>query len=110
MSSHVRLCEYIVRMWNSEQQYLEVGAHVLTVEVEEIYFLTGLSRRGENISLTGPQGGDITTQELIDRHYFLSTQMSGKNIPIKEVMDLPIWTVIFTIQWVAGSQGDHQDS
>ena len=36
--------------------------------------------------------------------------MSRKNIPIKEVMELPLWIVICTIHWVGGSQGDHQDS
>ena len=62
MKSHVRLLEYILRMWNLEQQYFELGAHILTVEVEDIYFLTRLSRRGEKISLTSPQGPDVTTQ------------------------------------------------
>ena len=42
MVSHERLLENILRMWNSEQQYFEVGAHILTVEVEDIYFLTSL--------------------------------------------------------------------
>ena len=36
MKSHVRLLEYILRMWNPEQQYFEVGSHILTLEVEEI--------------------------------------------------------------------------
>ena len=54
MRSQLRLLEYILRMWNPKQQYFEVGAHILTVEVEEIYFLTCLSRRGAPISLIGP--------------------------------------------------------
>ena len=87
-----------------------MGGHVLTVEVEEIYFLIGLSRHGVPISLTGPWGGDVTTHELIDRHFFPGTQMSGKKISIKEVMDLPLRTVFFTMKWVSGSQGDHQYS
>ena len=66
MVSHERLLEHILRMWNPEHLYLEVGAHILTVEVEDIYFLTGLSRRGAPISITGFRGGDITTRELID--------------------------------------------
>ena len=56
MKSHVRLLEYILRMQNPEQQYFEVGDHILIVEVEDIYFLTELSRRGDYISLMGPQG------------------------------------------------------
>ena len=45
MRAQLRLLEYILRMWNPEQQYFEVGDHdILTLEVEDIYFLTGLSR------------------------------------------------------------------
>ena len=97
-------------MWNLEQQYFEVGAHVLTIEVEDIYFLPGLSRQGTLISLTGSRGGDVTTKELIDRHYLLVTRTSGKKIPIKVVVDLPLCTLLFTMQKLAGSQGPHQDS
>ena len=36
MISHVKLLEYILQMWNPKQQYFEVGAHILSVEVEDI--------------------------------------------------------------------------
>ena len=87
-----------------------MGAHILTVEVEDIYFLTGLSRRGAPISLTGSCGGDITTRELIDRHCAPGTGTSRKNIPIKVVTDRALWTILFTMQRVARSQGVHQAS
>ena len=83
MVSHERLLEHILRMWNPEQQYFEVGAHILTSEVEYIYFLRGLSRRGAPISLNSSCGGDITTQEMINRHCIPGTRTSGKKIPIK---------------------------
>ena len=97
MRSHVRLMEYILRTWNPEQQHFKVGAHILTMEVEYIYLLTGLSRCRAPILLTGPRGGDVTTHELIDRHCFPGTQMCGKKIPIKEVMDFPLCTMFFTM-------------
>ena len=53
MVSHVKLLEYILRIWNPVQQNFEVGTHILTMEVEDIYFLTELSRCGVPISLTG---------------------------------------------------------
>ena len=53
MVSHECLLEHILHMWNPKQQYFEVGAHVLIIEVEDIYFLTGLSIWGAPISLTG---------------------------------------------------------
>ena len=36
MVSHERLLEQILRMCNPEQQYFEVGAHIIIVEVEDI--------------------------------------------------------------------------
>ena len=101
MVSHEQLLEHILQMWNPEQQYLEVGAHILIVEVEDIYFLTGLSRRGTPISLTGSRGGDITTRELIDRHCALGTGTPRKKNPIKAVTDRALRTILFTIQRVA---------
>ena len=44
MVSHEHLLEHILCMWNPKKEYFEVGAHVLKIEVEDIYFLTGLSR------------------------------------------------------------------
>ena len=82
----------------------------MTVEVEDIYFLTGLSRRGAPNSLTSSRGGDITTQELIVHHCFPGTKMSGKKIPIKVVRDLPLQIILFTMHRVAGIQGHHQAS
>ena len=97
-------------MWNLEKKYFEVGAHILIVEVEENYFLIGLSRRGDPISLIGPRGGDVTTQGFIDQYYFSGTQMSGKKIPIKDVRDLPLRKFHFSIQRVLGSYGAHHAS
>ena len=109
MVSHECLLEHILCMWNPEQQYFEVGAHVLKIEVEYICFLIGLLRWGAPISLIGSHGGDITTQELINHHCIPGTRTSGKKIPIKAVVDGPLHTVLFTMQRVAGSQGVHQE-
>ena len=88
--SHERLLEHILQMWNPEQQYFEIGAHILTLEAEEIYFLPGLSRWGAPISLTGSRAGDITTLELIDGHCAPGTRTLGKKIPIRAVTDRPL--------------------
>ena len=87
-----------------------VGAHVLIVEVEYIYFLIGLSRRGAPISLTGSRGGDITTQELINHHCIPGTRTLGKKTPIKAVVDGPLHMILFTMHRLEGSQRAHQDS
>ena len=67
------------------------------MEVEDIYLLTWISMQGEPISLTGPRRGHVTTQGLINQYCFPGTQMSGKNIPIKDVMEFPLRTILFTM-------------
>ena len=105
MVSHACVQDFVLQMWNTKQGNFEVGPRILTIEVEDIYFLIGLSRRGDPISLTSSRGGDVTTQELIDHDCFHGTKMLGKKIPIKTMMDLPLWIVLFTMQWVVGRQG-----
>ena len=107
MVSHEQLLEHILCMWNPEQQYFEVGGHIITVEVEDIYFLIGLSRRGAPISLTGSHARDITTRELIDHHCAPGTRTQGKKIPIRVLKNGPLWTILFTMQRVTECQGVH---
>ena len=83
---------------------------MLNSEVEDIYFLTGLSRWGAPISLAGSCGGDMTTQELINLYCIPGTRMSRKKIPIKAVVDNPLHTIIFTMQRLVGIQGPHHNS
>ena len=52
----------------------------------------------------------MTTQELIDCHCYPSMKMSGKKIPIKGVVDMPLRTIMFIIQMLARNQGPYQAS
>jgi hypothetical protein len=63
MRAQVRLLEHLVRMWDPDQQVFNVGAHTLTIDVEDIYFLTGLSRRGSHVSLSGNRRGGMKMSE-----------------------------------------------
>jgi hypothetical protein len=57
MRAQVRLLEYLVHMRDPDQQVFNVGAQTLSIDIKDIYFLTGLSRRGYYVSLTGSRGG-----------------------------------------------------
>jgi hypothetical protein len=50
-----------------------VGAHTLTMYIEDIYFLTGLSRRGSRVTLTGNRGGGEPMNHYISEHCVLGT-------------------------------------
>jgi hypothetical protein len=43
--------EYLFHMWNVNEEEFHVGVHKLTLEIDDIYFLTGLSCRGSWVSL-----------------------------------------------------------
>ena len=87
MRSHVCLLDHLIWMWDPDQQHFQVGAHILTIDVEEIYFLNGLSGRGRPISLTGPRGGEMFVDDLIDEHCVIRTWSQGGKIPIKHIVD-----------------------
>jgi hypothetical protein len=43
MRAQVQLLEHLVQMWDLDQQVFNVGADTLMIDIEDIYFLTGLS-------------------------------------------------------------------
>ena len=53
MKAHIRLLEYIIDMWDPDQENFVVGFDMLPIEVEDIYFLTGFSMRGSQAVLSG---------------------------------------------------------
>ena len=53
MKEHIRLLEYIKDMWDHDQDHFVVGVHILPIEDEDIYFLTGSSMRGNPIVISG---------------------------------------------------------
>ena len=79
MKAYVRLLEYMIDMWDLEQQHFVVGIQTLPIEIEDIYFLTGLSRRGRPVVLSEARGGETSLDELIDQYCELGMEpQSGK--------------------------------
>ena len=58
----------------------------LTIEVEEIYFITGLSRRGKVVNLRsrGPIGG-LTFDEYIAMYCYLDMEKVRSQIPTNSI-------------------------
>ena len=108
MRAHVRLLDHLTKMWDLEKQHFQVVMNILTIYVEDIYFLTGISRRGSLVSLFSPQGGEMTINGLINEHNVIGSTSQGKKIPIKYIMDRPLRSVAFTIEKVVGRKDSHQ--
>ena len=73
MKAYIILLEYIIDMWDPEQQHFVVGTHALTIDIEDIYFLTGLSQRGRPVVLSGARGGESSLDDFIDQYCALGT-------------------------------------
>jgi hypothetical protein len=107
MRAQVRLLEYLVHMWDPDQQIFHVGVHTLSLDIEDIYFLTGLSRHGYHVSLIGSKGGGLLMSEYCHLHCVPEAERSKGKVSIWGVQDLTLCTILFTISHMAGRFAPH---
>jgi hypothetical protein len=103
----LRLLEYLAHMWDVEQQVFHVGDYILMIDIEDIYFLTGLSYGGARVTLTGIRGGGEPMSHYINAHCVPDTQKSSDKVAIRNVHDLPLWTILYTTTCMEGSEAPH---
>jgi hypothetical protein len=94
-------------MWDPDQQVFNVGAHTLSIDIEDIYFLTGLSRRGYYVSLTGSRGGGIKMSEYCNQYCVLEVERKKGKFAIWGVEELTLHMILFTIAQMARSFAPH---
>jgi hypothetical protein len=84
-----------------------MGVHVLTLDIEDIYFLTRLSRHGAWVSLTGGRGGGLPMSDYIYQHYEPNFERCKGKVAIQGVRDLTLKTILFTIAQMVRSTLPH---
>ena len=79
MRSNVRLLEFLVNYWDHDLGAFDLQGEILEITLEDIYFISGLSRRGASINLEGTdRGGDLlSVQNYIDTYCVPGTQKMG---------------------------------
>ena len=55
----------MVAIWEPNSQRFLVGDQYLDIEVDDIYFLTGLSHRGKTVEFGGREGGGEPVESYI---------------------------------------------
>ena len=80
----------------------------LTIEVEDIYFITRLSRWGEVVNLRscGP-GGGLTIDEYIAVYYYLDMEKVGSQISTKSIQVLGLKAILLTLGRITGLASLH---
>jgi hypothetical protein len=59
MRAQVRLLQLLVDYWDPDSESFNLDGKPLRIEVEDIYFLMGLSRRGEVVNLKAGELGVV---------------------------------------------------
>lgn len=103
MRDQLKVLEHLVRMWDLDKNNFWIGVHTLTINVEDIYFLIGLSKKGAQVSLFGSKASGETIGDFIVKYSYVGTRKRSGNIPIKNVRDVPLKTIIFIITCISES-------
>jgi hypothetical protein len=107
MRAQVRLLEFLIRMWDPDQKIFNAGAHTLSINIEDIYFLIVLSRRGYHVSLTSSRGSGLTMSEYCNQYCVPEVERKKGKVAIWGVQDLTLHTILFTIARMARSVALH---
>lgn len=80
----------------------------LKIEVEDIYFITRLSHRGEVVNLRDHGiGGGMTVEDCIATYCLLDTQKVGSQVPIIAIMSLRLKIKILVLGRISSSTALH---
>lgn len=107
MRAQLMLLEYLVHMWDVDQWVFHVGVHTLSLDMEDIYFLTGLSRRGYHATLTEGRGDRLPMSEYVHQYCVPKAERIKDKVAIWGVQNLTLRTILFTIACMVGSATPH---
>ena len=99
----------LVDYWDPDSESFQIDGMSLTIEVEDIYFITGLSRWGEVVNLRshGP-GGGLTINEYIAMYCYSDTEKVRSQIPTNSIQVLGLKAILLTVGRIAGIASLHQ--
>jgi hypothetical protein len=107
MKKEVLLLEHMIGLWNVAEQGFQMGMQLLTIELEDVYFITGLSKRGAPIVLTGQRALPAPVDEYLANHCVPGARLVGGRIAIKDIRDLSLRSILFSITSIEGSTSAH---
>jgi hypothetical protein len=107
MKKEILLLEHIISLWDVAEQEFWIGTQLLTIELEDVYFLTGLSKRGAPIAFSRQRALPEQVDVYLARHCVSGERLAGGRIPIKDIRELSLWSILFSIMSVTGSTSVH---
>jgi hypothetical protein len=110
MRAQPRLLNALIDYWHPDVEAFMLEGQSLTPMTEDIYFLTGLSRRGEPVNLHMFPSGPHNIAELINLHCEVGTDMVGTQVSVHKINNLSLKAIVLLIGKITGSAALHQAS
>ena len=103
------MLEHLISYWDHDLGTFDLQGEILEIDLEDIYFIIGLSRRGILVNLEGTgRGGDpMSVQDYVDTYCMPGSQKKGSCIPIVHISNFPLQVLVSTIVRVVGSSSLH---
>lgn len=108
MRQQSELLQFVVHAWDPTDQDFHIRDKLIPISIDDVYFLTGLSRCGAPISLSGSPHGGESVRDYVRQFCRLGTQPSkDEKIIIKDILDFPLRKILFTNAKLASSETLH---
>jgi hypothetical protein len=103
-----QLLQILINYWEPDAYVLMLDRKPIKLEVEDIYFIIGLSLRGDIVNLMTLCGGKMTIEEYIATYCASGTQKVGIQFQIYNIESLSLKIILCTITRILGSMTLHQ--
>lgn len=105
MRSKTLLLQLLIGYWDLDGSQFVIDDESISFNMEDIYFLTGLSHRGLELNLYRGGLGDVslTIQEYIATYYEAGTQKVALQIPIAHIEKLAPHSIAYCLVKVSGT-------
>jgi hypothetical protein len=111
MRAQVRLLQLLVNYWDPDTKTFNLDGQPLRIEVEDIYFLMGLSHQGEVVNLKAwGDGSGMNIEDYIATHCIAGTEKVGSQLPIRAINNMSLKIVVLVLTRITGSTSLHQAS
>jgi hypothetical protein len=110
MHAQPRLLNALVDYWHPDAEAFMIEGKSLVPTTEDIYFLSGLSRRGEPVNFQTFPMGPSKVSELIEEYCEAGTDQRTSLVPISRITSLALQTILSLIGRITSSAAVHRAS
>jgi hypothetical protein len=110
MREQPRLLNALVDYGHPNIEAFILEGHSLTPRTEDIYFMTGLSRRGGLVNFHSFPPGSHNITEMIGLHCEVGTEKAGSQVTINKITKLSLKVIVLLIGQITGSVALHRAS